>query len=358
MSLPGLISISYKEERNQPMKAKMLCMCRFSLITVLLIGLCAGCASLEQLDRKIQNSSMTRKAKNWQSTLQKKFDGGHKDPQSSYQEKSDENKDVQGEVTSANFIHTVQLHGETLAVIAEWYTGTAENARTLVCANPEINPERIHIGSQVKIPERMLKTREPMSAAFTRKHRLGYHVHQIRWPGENLSLISKWYTGRYNNWKKLIRHNPKINLNRLKIGQKIYIPDSWMKTHQSLPEKYAAKALPGYFAHTVKRPGERLTEIAGWYTGHSKNWQIIARANPDLDPESLRVGNKIYIPSKLLKTRKPIPQISGDISGHSPAEQIPSGQSPESEAPAQEPAKSPEEKIEYRLFGPKKFPKG
>ena len=319
------------------MKANSQFIYRFSLIAILVIGLCAGCASW---DHKIQNSAMTQKMKEWQAALQKKFKIGDNDL-----EYGDEGNSA--DVSSGFFIHKVQRRGETFKTISIWYTGNPENAKALAFSNPKINPNRIKIGSQVKIPEDLVYTLDPMSAAFARKHLPRYHQHKIRWPGETLSLVSKWYTGRYKNWRKLAYHNPEINPNRIKIGQKIYIPVTLLKTRKPMPEKFVAKRLPSYFAHVVQRPGERLSEIAGWYTGDSKNWKNIARANPDLDPKSLLVGNEIYIPPKLLKTRDPIPRGSRKISG----------QNKEIEAPQNKTAPQKEEK-EIKLFGPKKFPKG
>ena len=187
-----------------------------------------------------------------------------------------------------------------------------------------------------------------MSPAFADKHLPHYHEHKICWHGETLSLVSKWYTGRYANWKKLAYHNPEINPNRIKIGQNIYIPVTLLTTREPLPEKFAAKRLPSYFAHIVQRPGERMSEIAGWYTGDSKNWKNIARANPDLNPESLLIGNEIYIPPKLLKTRDPIPQKSGVIlRPNQDNRDLP-----------RNPNTPQKEEKEIQLFGPKKFPKG
>ena len=325
------------------MKVKIICIYRFGLIAILLIGLCTGCANLDQ---KIQNSSMTQKMKDWQTALQKKFNVDEEDSASADKEKSNKDKDASMAASTDVFVHTVQRRGESFATIAKWYTGNAENARALVAVNPELDPNWVRLGSQVKIPQDVLKTRDPMSAAFVDKHLPSYHAHKIRWPGETLSVVSKWYTGRYNNWKKLAHHNPEINPNRIRIGQKIYIPSTLLKTRKPLPEKFAAKGLPSYFAYTVQRPGERLAEIAGWYTGDTNNWENIAKANPDLDPKFLLVGNEIYIPSKLLKTREPIPSGSEDISD----------QNRENEASPQNPA-APQKK-EIQLFGPKKFPKG
>ncbi len=320
------------------MKANKLFRYRFSVIAILIIGLCAGCASLDQ---KIQDSAITQKMKDWQVALRKKFKIGDE-----YSESENKNKNVSAN-ESGFVIHKVRRRGETFIIISKWYTGNAKNARVIASYNPKKDPNRIKIGTHVKIPEYIVRTGDPMSAAFAKKHLPRYHAHRIRWPGESLSVVSKWYTGRYSNWKKLVNHNPEINPNRIKIGQKIYIPVTLLKTRKPLPEKFAAKGLPGYFAYTVQRPGERLSEIAGWYTGDSKNWRNIARANPDLDPKLLLVGNEIYIPARLLKTRDPIPQDSRAVSGQNKQNKA---------TPANTDTPQKEEK-EIQLFGPKKFPK-
>ncbi|MGA1824187.1 MAG: LysM peptidoglycan-binding domain-containing protein [bacterium] len=60
------------------------------------------------------------------------------------------------------------------------------------------------------------------------------------------------------------------------------------------------------FVHTVQWPGETLALIAKWYTGDSNNWSAIADANPIIDPDRLFIGNSIFIPNDILKTRKPL----------------------------------------------------
>ena len=84
--------------------------------------------------------------------------------------------------------------------------------------------------------------------------------------------------------------------------------------------------------------------IAKWYTGDPKNWKVLVRANPDIDPKFLVVGHEIYIPGVLLKTRKPIPQTAEDLSEQEPEKKSPSA--------------APQKKQEIQLFGPKQFPKG
>ncbi len=55
--------------------------------------------------------------------------------------------------------------------------------------------------------------------------------------------------------------------------------------------------------HTVTWNSEDLQVIAKWYTGTENNWKEVANANPNILPTHLRLGDKILIPSSLLKTR-------------------------------------------------------
>ncbi len=64
------------------------------------------------------------------------------------------------------FAHKVKWQRETLFSIALWYTGSGENWKHLAEANPTINPQRIHIGDTIQIPEDLLKKRQAMPAEF------------------------------------------------------------------------------------------------------------------------------------------------------------------------------------------------
>ena len=79
----------------------------------------------------------------------------------------------------------------------------------------------------------------------------------------------------------------------LKGGQ----PDSWQPIKK--------KDMP--VVHIVKYPKETLPMIAKWYTGDIRNWEHLADANPNINPDHLSVGNEIFIPDPLVKTREPMP---------------------------------------------------
>ncbi len=119
-----------------------------------------------------------------------------------------------------------------------------------------------------------------------------------------------------------------------------------LKTREALPQKVAARYTADYFAHTVKRDGEKMEAIANWYTGNAANWKVIARANPKLDPNHLVAGNEIYIPSDILKTKRPIPDTPS----------VPTAETPKPKPAAVEKKETPAEE-EIKIFGPKQFPK-
>jgi hypothetical protein len=65
-----------------------------------------------------------------------------------------------------------------------------------------------------------------------------YFFHPVKWRGESLSIIARWYTGDIQNWKILKEHNPDINPNRMSEGNKIRIPEYLMKTKAPMPKEY------------------------------------------------------------------------------------------------------------------------
>ena len=64
---------------------------------------------------------------------------------------------------------------------------------------------------------------------------------------------------------------------------------------------------PDFYLHKVRWPEETYSHIAKWYTGTVNNWKAIAKANPELDPKEIDIGDTISIPEDLLTSRKPMP---------------------------------------------------
>ena len=63
-------------------------------------------------------------------------------------------------------VHKVRYPGESVSIIAGWYTGEIDNWKILAEVNPSLNPNVINEGMKINIPESMLKTREPMTREY------------------------------------------------------------------------------------------------------------------------------------------------------------------------------------------------
>ena len=62
-----------------------------------------------------------------------------------------------------------------------------------------------------------------------------YFSHIIKWPGENLTRISVWYTGTINNWQRIQEVNLSIDPRRIDIGDTILIPENLLITSEPMP---------------------------------------------------------------------------------------------------------------------------
>jgi len=308
------------------MKANFRYLTRAGFIGLFIVFACLGCNGVGQ------------KLDKWQTSVTKSVKGTLN---------FSDSDDAKRKNSDVYFIHTSQWSGETLGIVADWYTGDSSNWTKLAEINPNVDPQKIAAGSEIFIPVDLLKTREALPQNYASAYCKECYRHTVSWPGESMSLIARWYTGSSRNWRKLAKANPRIDPNRIKKGNVIVIPAKLLKTREQLPQKIAARYTANYFAYTVKQNGETMEVIANWYTGNATNWKSIAKANPKLNPNHLVAGNEIYIPSKMLKTRQPIPESPSASTADTP---IPEPTTVEKKV-------TPVEEEEIKIFGPKQFPK-
>lgn len=154
------------------------------------------------------------------------------------------------------YYHKVRYSGETLSIISQWYTRDAENWQALARSNPQLNPNHIKIGTIIKIPENLLHTNKPLPKSFMvasikrqkakeksvakalARARTAPYYHRVRYSGETLSLIAKWYTGDVENWQALTQANPRLNPNRITAGDRIRIPHKLLHTKKPMPKSF------------------------------------------------------------------------------------------------------------------------
>lgn len=113
------------------------------------------------------------------------------------------------------------------------------------CANLTKAPTNEHqqpSPSEVKpAPQVPSLEAEPKVAKHGQAKQSECFVHTVKWPGETLSYIAKWYTGTPGNWKVIANANPGLNPNRICEGNEILIPQQVLKTQKPLPKNFLAR---------------------------------------------------------------------------------------------------------------------
>lgn len=82
-----------------------------------------------------------------------------------------QNIDFEIEKQSEPYFHTIQYQGESLSIIARWYTGKTSNWKIIAEKNPEVNPLRLRIDQKILIPDEILSNRTPLSKEFVQKNK-------------------------------------------------------------------------------------------------------------------------------------------------------------------------------------------
>ena len=100
--------------------------------------------------------------------------------------------------------------------------------------------------------------------------------------------------------------NPDVDSNSLRPGQKLLVPP--------LPEKYRRKAveptpradfLRGQRVYVVRKGDAGFWGVSVKVFGHGKYYKEIAKANPGVDSENLKLGQKLLIPPKPIASDRP-----------------------------------------------------
>jgi hypothetical protein len=111
-----------------------------------------------------------------------------------------------------------------------------------------------------KSPQKAEQSREtkkvaPVMVASNSNQNLPF-FHQIRWEGETLSMIAKWYTGDWRNWKALAKVNPWLEPNNLFTGLKVKIPRQLLKNEKDMPREFVLSS------SSKNKAGSQTSEVS------------------------------------------------------------------------------------------------
>jgi LysM repeat protein len=196
------------------------------------------------------------------------------------------------ELAGGERTYTVQKN-DSYYSIAKKELGSAARWKELEKLNG-IPAEELRVGKVIKLPAKAAAV-DPIGPAPEAPSAGDANVHVVA-AGETLSDISKKHYGTTTKWKEIVKANPGLDPEGLKVGQKIKLPEIAGTTPTPSTGGSAPADNPAA-TYTVKA-GEYLEDIAQSQLGSRGAWKKIVDANPGLDPKKLRIGQKLVIPGK------------------------------------------------------------
>ena len=191
--------------------------------------------------------------------------------------------------TSEAKTHVVAA-GETLGEISQKYYGTGKNWKKIADAN-KVDPSELKVGQKLTIPAIETASTTATPAPELASGERNYTVQK----NDSYYSIAKKELGNAARWKELEKLN-NVPADELRVGKVIKLPAKAAAV-EALKPGPEAPAAGDANVHVVKG-GETLSDISKLHYGTTTKWKEIVKANPGIDPEGLKVGQKIKLPDR------------------------------------------------------------
>jgi len=182
--------------------------------------------------------------------------------------------------------------------IAEKMYGHGKHWPLIANANPGVEHNRLQVGQKLVIPP--LPAARP-TAGVSRTPvaptgRAG-RTYKVRAGDAGFWGIAKSQYGDGKYWTLIQKANPDANPSKLQVGQVLVIPPLPSRASPAAaPAATPTAAAGGGKTYTVKAGDAGFWGIAKSQYGDGKYWTLIEKANPNVDPSRLRVGQELIIP--------------------------------------------------------------
>ena len=189
-------------------------------------------------------------------------------------------------------VHIVAAN-ETLGDISMKYYNTSKNWKKIAEAN-KVDPNELQVGQKLTIPVIAAAPVTPKGGEVPPSTNPGERTYKVK-KGDTYYVIAKRELGSASHWKELQKLNG-VASEDLREGQVIKLPAG-----KTIDDKPLAPVAPGASdggsskVHVVAA-GETLSDISKKHYGTTTKWREIVKANPGVDPEGLKVGDKLVLP--------------------------------------------------------------
>lgn len=191
---------------------------------------------------------------------------------------------------------------DTLYQIAKRELGDASRYKEIQRLN-NLQPDDLREGMKLKLPA---KGGSPAAAQARPDPELpaGAKLHTVA-KDEYIIDISKKHYGSTKHWREIAKANPGVDPERLKVGQKLVIPARGGAA--ATGGGAAAEPVAGEGEYVIKA-GDTYPRLAERLLGDARKWKEFSAANPGVDPQRLRIGQKIRLPAGA-RGERPAPSI-------------------------------------------------
>ena len=177
--------------------------------------------------------------------------------------------------------YTVQP-GDCLSRILERECGTVRALERVLALNPSLDPDRIQLGQELRLPLTASVASSPARQGLTGIQdpvvRDVVHVRE----GDTLYGLLKRERGGAVSLEEVLRCNPGLDPNRLQIGQEVLLPRRSSGRVQLPTGRYRVQ------------PGDVLGRVA---LRHGCTLEELLAANPGLEPDRIVVGQELNLPA-------------------------------------------------------------
>jgi len=195
--------------------------------------------------------------------------------------------------------------------------GAVVNADAPVANDPFLKSNELTAPGEVTIGNAFDAQGNPV--AWTAPTNKGQETTYTVKSGDSLARIARKELGSETRWNEIAQLNPGLNAKNLKVGQSILLPTGTATASTvvadstqtapvtaAVPKPVVAKPVVAKPAAAPKskggrtyvvKSGDTLAKIAARECGSSKAATQIAALNPNINPDRIKVGDKLVLPA-------------------------------------------------------------
>ena len=189
--------------------------------------------------------------------------------------------------------------------VSEKAYGDGKHWALIAKANPEADSNALRMGQILKVPPLPAADAAPRAGGAAAGAAVagqlvsrpdGTRHYFVKEGDAGFWSVSKKAYGDGKHWALIAKANPNVNSGALKAGQQLLVPPLPARGASASRTTLARTLKPGEKWYTVVEGDAGFWDVSKKSYGEGNHWEVIAKANPNVNPGRLRAGQKIVVP--------------------------------------------------------------